>query len=154
MSKMTPSRPDFAADLGSIQNSVTADVGKILELAKSAKEVPSSPKDSDSTVNSENAPAAIRVEDPSPRTERARRISSSKQRDPQEPVVLENVTTRLRRETNELLTEAALRQRLKKIEPKSRQDIMEVALQEWFRRNGYAKGSDKQDTAGDANDRQ
>lgn len=54
-----------------------------------------------------------------------------------EHVALENVTTRLRRETNELLTEAALRQRLKKETPATRQDIVEEALQDWFRKHSY-----------------
>jgi len=53
---------------------------------------------------------------------------------------LENVTTRLRRTTNELLTEAALRQRLKKESPSTRQDIVEAALGDWFRKHGYHSG--------------
>ena len=55
-----------------------------------------------------------------------------------EPVVLVNVTTRLSRETNELLTEASLHQRLKRVSPNTRQDVIEVALREWYERNGYA----------------
>lgn len=53
-------------------------------------------------------------------------------------VSLVNVTTRLRHETNERLTDAALRQRLKKVSPNTRQDIIESALVEWFRRHGYS----------------
>jgi hypothetical protein len=51
---------------------------------------------------------------------------------------LENITTRLRRTANELLTEAALRQRLKKESPSTRQDIVQEALEDWFRKRGYA----------------
>ena len=54
-----------------------------------------------------------------------------------ESVVLVNVTTRLSRETNELLTEASLRQRLKRVKPNTRQEVIEVALKEWCERNGY-----------------
>jgi hypothetical protein len=52
--------------------------------------------------------------------------------------VLENVTTRLPRDTNERLTDAALRQRLKKVEPATRQDIINEALKEWLERKGYS----------------
>jgi hypothetical protein len=57
---------------------------------------------------------------------------------------LENVTTRLRQKTNELLTESALRQRLKKESPSTRQDIIEAALADWFRTHGYGRGRDEE----------
>ena len=47
-----------------------------------------------------------------------------------EGIPLENVTTRLRHDTNERLTEAALHQKLKKVRPNTRQDIIEAALQD------------------------
>lgn len=50
---------------------------------------------------------------------------------------MENVTTRLSRETNERLTEAALRQKLKKLEPDTRQGIIEAAVREWLKREHY-----------------
>ena len=52
-------------------------------------------------------------------------------------VILENVTTRLTRETNQLLTEAALRQKMVKQKPDTRQDIVNEALEEWLERRGY-----------------
>ena len=50
-----------------------------------------------------------------------------------------NVTTRLSAETNELLTEAALRQKLKRVAPNTRQDIIETAVCQWLAQQGYAR---------------
>ena len=50
-----------------------------------------------------------------------------------------NVTTRLSAETNELLTEAALRQKLKRVAPNTRQDIIETAVCQWLAHQGYAR---------------
>lgn len=55
----------------------------------------------------------------------------------QSPVPLVNVTTRLTHAINELLTEASLRQRLKRAQPATRQEIIEQALHSWLSDNGY-----------------
>jgi len=130
---MPKNRPDFAADLDGIQTDVANDVGKILELANAARRAPER--------GGAEAPAESHVEDiPSTASPRAERIR--KKFPAQAPVTIDramlvNVTTRLSHQTNELLTEAALRQRLKKSSPASRQDIMETAIQEWLKANGY-----------------
>lgn len=49
----------------------------------------------------------------------------------------ENVTTRLTSETNARLTEAALHQKLKRTHPDTRQDIIEDAVIDWFKKHGY-----------------
>lgn len=49
-----------------------------------------------------------------------------------EPAIWENVTTRLTRETNRKLTEAALKQRLRRAKPDSRQGIIEEAVRHWL----------------------
>lgn len=57
----------------------------------------------------------------------------------EEKVIRENVSLRIRPETNELLTEVALRQKLKKELPDTRQDIADEALRDWYRKHGYAR---------------
>ena len=56
------------------------------------------------------------------------------------------MTTRLTRRTNELLTEASLRQKLNKLKPDSRQDIIECAILEWLRRHGFIPTTATDDT--------
>lgn len=138
---MDKHRPSFADDLATIQQDVTADVGKILQLAKTqsspaveakVEAVPSTPpiaKEVPRRIRRTTSPVAIET--------------------PLVSRTLENVTTRLSRETNELLTEVALRQRLKKKTPDTRQAIIESALREFFQRNGYAKEKESGDE-GDA----
>jgi hypothetical protein len=133
---MDKTRPGFRADLQAIAGEVEADVGTILELAKQPR-------------TAEPPPAtSTKVAQPSkktqPVTHRAnRRPVATPVHSPQlgercPPPVLRNITTRLSYETNLLLTEAALRQRLKKAVPATRQDIIEEAVQEWLRHHRYA----------------
>jgi hypothetical protein len=134
---------DFSGDLASISATVERDVGAFMKLVP--EEQTENPRQS--TRQNENACPAqeqqrgeVDAESPLPATtNNPTRQRSKPESKPaaDEPIILLNVTTRLRRETNELLTEAALRQRLKKQAPATRQDIVEHALQEWFRRQGY-----------------
>lgn len=123
---MVKGRPDFANDLQGIQDDVVKDVGNILELAQAARR--------DSSAEPA-VPDNIKHDAPSRSRKKSNPIRASIE---DQPLTLMNVTTRLSHQTNELLTEAALRQRLKKVSPASRQDIMEVAIQEWCQRNGYS----------------
>ena len=144
-------QPDFGSDLAALNENVTAAVGDVLETlqqkraaktseaSKNAKEQLVAPAASAESV-SEAGPT---VTTPSPRRQRTSprsRLMPTIERD--EP--LENVTTRLRQTTNELLTEAALRQRLKKELPSTRQDIVEAALRDWFRKHGYGRIRDEE----------
>lgn len=55
----------------------------------------------------------------------------------QSPALLVNVTTRLTHAINQLLTDDSLRQRLKRTQPATRQEIIEEALRGWLINNGY-----------------
>lgn len=146
---------DFGKDLATLSENISAEVGDVLEALQQKRTTsrPTISRKRDEpgaglpTSSAESAPAP---EQPavasSPQRERSRsrsRLIPFVERD--EP--LENVTTRLRHKTNELLTEAALRQRLKKEQPATRQDIVEAALGDWFRKHGYSlsRSEDKHD---------
>lgn len=141
---------DFGNDLAALHDNVNASVGDVLEALQQKRAV----KRPESVTKPEEKPAEPVATDEetahaeslvasSPRRQRTSfrsRLMPTIERD--EP--LENVTTRLRRKTNELLTEAGLRQRLKKESPSTRQDIIEAALGDWFRKHGYARGRDEE----------
>lgn len=127
---MDKARPSFSDDLRAIQGEVEADVGTILEIAK--RERGSRPLGPESNQSfTADKPAADR------RSHRTRKQAPAQRPEQSDPPVLQNVTTRLSRETNLLLTEAALRQRLKRVTPATRQDIIEAALLLWLRETGY-----------------
>lgn len=135
------SRPtDFSNDLAVVSDAVNTDVDAIIKLVrqKDAREGDSRSVPIESNQNTNPRPTdQIQVTHAKPNTHRPSRVRTISNPSLEEQVVLENVTTRLRRETNERLTEVALRQKLKKEDPASRQDIIEAALQEWFHRHGY-----------------
>lgn len=135
-------KPNFANELDSIANSVEADVDRVINILRDG--------------NSPQSTAVDRSKVPSHRkstltTEAKRHDRSDGKRQMQplpvhrQPIddvaeeerILENVTTRLTRNTNQRLTEAALRQRLAKRTPDSRQAIIETAVNDWLERNGY-----------------
>ncbi len=133
---------DFSDDLQVISESVQRDVGAVMKLVREEqsaqsklsspdpKKLPTQANEGEGT-DSEQAPPA------STHTRPAGTPRPRKRTAPGDQIILENVTTRLRRETNELLTEAALRQRLKKETPATRQDIVEEALGDWLRKHRY-----------------
>jgi hypothetical protein len=138
-------KPDFGSDLAALSDNVAAEVGDVLKALREKKNatrpIITSKTQHDqeqSAVRVEKVMVAAVVEPPriQRRTSRSQ-LKAASERDE----VLENVTTRLRRQTNELLTEAALRQKLKKESPSTRQDIIEFALQEWFRKHGYRESA-------------
>ena len=140
-------RPDFGKDLATLSDDVSAEVGDVLQALRQKKvagrkvvaiqrvgmgnEQQEAVADTPSAESTDEAPLSAL-----PRRPRSTTRPKSKP-DLDEHVFLQNVTTRLRRETNELLTEAALRQRLKKETPATRQDIVEDALQDWLHKHGY-----------------
>ena len=144
-------QPDFGTDLANLQDSVTAEVGDMLHALEQKRSIGRAPTikqeepqapSSQLTANQLDVPAPS-TGAPAPRRPRPAsrsRLAPTVERN--EP--LENVTTRLRQRTNELLTEAALRQRLKKENPATRQDIVEAALCEWFRKQGYLRARDEE----------
>ena len=142
-------QPDFGNDLAALNENVTAAVGDVLEALQQKRvgkraELAAKPEEKSGEVGEEPSAASSKTILANPprrqRTSFRSRLTPTIERD--EP--LENVTTRLRQSTNELLTEAALRQRLKKETPATRQDIVEAALHDWFRKHGYGRGLDKE----------
>ncbi len=130
---------DFSEDLAIVSKAVASDVDAIVKIVRQ--------KDAGEGESHEPLPLAAPIipDMPSaassvtPRTmnQRTMRVRKSNLPAPVEGIPLDNVTTRLRRDTNELLTEAALHQKLKKVHPNTRQDIIEEALQDWLRRHSY-----------------
>jgi hypothetical protein len=126
----------FAEELSTVQVEIADDVGGILQAVKERKDVRAS-RPAPSTAREAEPPATELGVAADERPARSVRTHSRPRTE--EPVVLKNVTTRLCPETDERLTEAALRQRLKKVEPATRQAIIETALRDWLRKQGYAK---------------
>lgn len=138
-------QPDFGNDLAALKENVSAEVGDVLQ-ALQEKRTASRPaivkrKDEPAVEPREStAEAAVTPEQSQvtnlPRRQRpanrARLVPKVEREEAQK-----NVTTKLSLRTDELLTEAALRQRLKKEYPATRQAIVEVALHDWFRKYGY-----------------
>lgn len=138
---------DFGNDLAALNDNVNAAVGDVLQALqqKRTPQQPAAKAEEQPTEAGKETPASPAEPPPASAPRRQRnssrtRLTPTIERD--EP--LENVTTRLRQKTNELLTEAGLRQRLKKESPSTRQDIIEAALDDWFRRHGYARGRDEE----------
>lgn len=141
---------DFGTDLATLQENVNVEVGDVLSAlqntrttsrpALNTKESPEPKAPVESTPHVGASPEPLATSSVPRRQRPASRSHLTLAVEREEP--LENVTTRLRQKTNELLTEAALRQRLKKESPSTRQDIVEAALGDWFRKHGYARGRD------------
>lgn len=140
---MDRKRTDFAEDLGSLADDAKADVGDMLQVLRERRNPTYRRNTSLEAEPSETNVAKHAPEmEYSQSTEVTRRASTGGSRIKvlaDVVVPLENVTTRLRVDTNALLTEAALRQKLAKRTPDTRQDIIEAALQLWFRTEGYGK---------------
>jgi hypothetical protein len=142
---MANQKPNFATDLGAIQSTVDLDVGAILSLTRKQQPITSSPEENkmiELEIAEKSKTESTKHRQPNAafankRTNYRKQASSEMQN--AEPEILENVTTRLTRGTNALLTEAALRQKLAKQKPDTRQDIIEMALSEWFARAGLGR---------------
>lgn len=138
---------DFGNDLATLNENVNAEVGDVLSALQQKRTAnrstldmkespqPTAQAESPSTGDATQEPLASTSAPRRQRSASRSRLALAVERDES----LENVTTRLRQRTNELLTEAALRQRLKKESPATRQDIVEAALCDWFRRHGYIR---------------
>lgn len=140
---------NFATELDTISATVENEVGRVITLLR---DEPPASGDGHRTAQASATPifhgrptdemASVTASASTPprvRSRRSARISSDPARDDQ--AILENVTTRLTRATNELLTEAALRQKLAKQQPDTRQDIIEEALRSWLAKCGYVRTS-------------
>lgn len=118
----------FSEDLVAVRDQVATELDGILAVVNdqrrpSAKLVAKPIPPTDATEKQ------IPPEPPAPLPKRSSRPVA----DPTpEPAIWENVTTRLTRETNRRLTEAALKQRLRQAKPDSRQGIIEEALRNWL----------------------
>ena len=117
----------FADDLAMLSTEVADDIGGIINAVKERKK-PKPP------------PQAATIDPATGEPTPVEKKPESRSRPPKEselPEVLENVTTRLSNTTNAKLTEASLHQRLKKAQPDSRQGIIEAAVRDWLKKNGY-----------------
>ena len=142
-------QPDFGNDLEALKENVSAEVGDVLQVLQQKRTanrhtVVINKREPITEASESTAHAAVaREHSPVPHLPRRHRPTS---RSPlplaDTEDALENVTTRLPRKINELLTEAALRQRLKKESPSTRQAIVEVELHDWFRKHRYVAGRD------------
>lgn len=129
---MDKSQSNFGDELKSINDEVSVDVREILELAKANQKPKQLAVANETGGNLESdtrrSPHQTKKR---PKTET---LGKSNCDTHQHRV---NVTTRLSNHLNESLTEAALRQKLSKQQPDTRQDIIEVAVREWIQRNGH-----------------
>jgi hypothetical protein len=123
-------RGSFATELVNLKNDIADDVGGILKVVQERK-TPKALKGN----SSQEEPVMTKPDGEEVMPLPQRRPQPRKK--PDEPMIMENVTTRLSREINERLTEAALRQKLKKVEPDTRQGIIEAAVREWLKRQQY-----------------
>jgi len=137
---------DFATDLSALSTNVDKDVGRFVKLLRGDRRIHS---ESSESMNKTDAslPASVEaretpVGDPAsaaPSEHRSRPPARKRQKpQPDELLNLQKITTEIPRETDELLTEATLRQKLKKLKPDTRKDIHNEALQDWFRKHGYS----------------
>lgn len=143
---------DFGNDLAALNENVNVEVGDVLSALQNNRtasrpapltkesSAPGGPAEPTPHVDASAEPLATSSAPRRQRSASRSRLALAVERE--EP--LENVTTRLRQKTNELLTESALRQRLKKESPSTRQDIIEAALHDWFRKHGYSRGREEE----------
>lgn len=141
-------RPDFGKDLAVVSEEVTAGVDDVLQALRQKRAVrqrvvelkvggdkPEREEHEIVAPSSDSSDAAPSQDRPRrPRTT-ARTRNASAQED---HVAIINVTTRLPRDTVELLEQASLRQKLQKFRPDTREGIHNEALQDWFRKHGYS----------------
>ena len=138
-------RGDFAEDIAATKARTDEEVANLLKLVNDEPAMTASNSRPIRNSEPEKTAAAKRepkIATPSDRQLEAPTRGPSRSRirvTEDEKVVLENVTTRLPRDVNEFLTEAALRQRLKKSKPDTRQEIIEQALRQWFFAEGYGE---------------
>lgn len=124
----------FQSDLAAMHDEMQQ-VAKLLEVTRSK----AAAKTIDVVVGAPGTDATAAGARVTPSRPRKRLPASPPPVAPQRSRDRANVTTRLSAETNELLTEAALRQKLKRVAPNTRQDIIETAVCEWLAQQGYAR---------------
>lgn len=140
----------FASELKHISSTVDRDVGRVITLLRDdsggtsahGESVGTSPHRSDALADTGIVPPPTSESSRSidaraqPTAYRAKDAVDSPQ------ASLENVTTRLTRDTSLRLTEAALRQKLAKSKPDTRQDIIEAAVRGWLQDHAYISAED------------
>lgn len=139
-------RPEFGDDLKVLTTDVETNVAGMLQLLNNGQRdstQSTKPQGATKLVNEAQLLANEVSNDAGPkqRSNAKRRLASHARqalKAPEEaPIPLVNVTTRLTHAVNQLLTEASLRQRLKRTQPASRQDIIEEAIRVWLIDQGY-----------------
>jgi hypothetical protein len=117
----------FSEDLVAMRDQVATELDGILAAVKDQRRPPAKLVAKTIPDATDNQLATETVNPPS-----ATRRSRPAAEPTPEQAIWENVTTRLTRETNRSLTEAALKQRLRRAKPDSRQGIIEEAVSLWL----------------------
>ena len=119
----------FSDDLVAMRDQVAAEIDGILAVVNDQRR-PSA------NLAAKPTPSTDRTDYPIPAAPSAPQSVPKRSRPAVEPTpeqaIWENVTTRLTRDTNRLLTEAALKQRLRQAKPDTRQGIIEEAICLWL----------------------
>lgn len=131
----------FDNDLAAVASHIDEGVGSVMQMLRRHSESNSAAPTLQEGTGQTNAAATehsansktIKVESDQ------RRRTSSRARAADEPPILQNVTTRLTSDSNQQLTDAALRQRLRKRKPDTRQGVLQDALNDWLAKHGYLK---------------
>jgi hypothetical protein len=140
-------RTGFENDLEALTDDVEANVAGMLQVLSGGQRRTTTVRKRKGETSMDNEgdqqlaaePSEVRVAEASHRRKIAKSSSITAKTEPiNADIPLVNITTRLPVDLNELLTEAALRQRLKRITPATRQGILQVALHDWLHKNGYS----------------
>lgn len=147
-------KPDFGNDLARLSENVSADVGDVLQALreKRTQNLQTGARNKEEIKKGANdAPASLPKHQPADGfaeqerltfgpTNRASRPASPRKTlllRPTEHVPRKKVTIDMLVPTKELLDKAILRQQLAEKLPDSQWSIVDEALQQWFKRNGY-----------------
>src|SRR5436305_1522416 len=136
-------RSDFEGDLEAVKDDIETNVAEILQVLGSRQESanPANYRRAERAENSRESTLVVGDGFSASHTDKMKTPKRRADSQPEPIAVLSpmvNITTRLSITTNNLLTEAALRQRLKKVSPCTRQAILEAALKAWLHKNGYS----------------
>lgn len=140
--------PDFRNDLTAVAENVSVGVKDMLQGLAERGQPRKVVEISESSVTKDRLPAAAESSqsesssgstspEPSAKTRSPVQRKTKSSVDEERPKM--NFTTRLFTDTKELLEQSKLRQQLQKLTPDDYEDIIDVALHDWFRKMGYAK---------------
>lgn len=147
-------QPDFGNDLAALNDNVTAEVGSVLQVLEQKRTASHRTivRKSEEQISAVQSPTDIHTEKREQSSvtspQRGKREVSRSRPAPAEKQdeVWKKITTQIRMASFELLREACLHQELKRKLPDTGQGIIDEALTEWFRKQGYGRNP-KEDAA-------